>query len=190
MYESTDLSTLPSSPRDEDFQLMERILNEERFALVLTAIPDHDLSQVIHYHCKLKNLQCNIADRPKICDFYFGAMFRKGPLQIMISSNGNSPRLTRRIKDEIVAKSFDDIDVDRAVENLGYLRNKLRSEKAIGDTNEIIKQRMSWNIGATDTYSIQDWGKFSTEELNKILSFYPNKPPAHLEDHFEKLTIK
>lgn len=70
-------------------------------AMVLTAIDDPDASTRIWKYCKKLKVPANIADVPPECDFYFGSVHRDGPLQIMVSTNGNGPRLAAAIRRQI-----------------------------------------------------------------------------------------
>jgi siroheme synthase-like protein len=48
-----------------------------------------------------RNILCNAVDDPPNCDFYFGAVVRRGDLQIAISTAGESPALAQRLQREI-----------------------------------------------------------------------------------------
>lgn len=149
---------------------------KEKFKMVLTCVNNYPLSLRIWYQCKKLGIDVNLADKPAYCDFYFGSIYRQGPLQIMISTNGNSPRLCNRIKNKMLAPLFDDLDLNKAVQNLSYLRSKLRNEIHPGDKTQIIKERMEWNKKITDHYTIKEWTKFELSSIDKIVSFYPNFP--------------
>ncbi len=162
---------------EEQVQLLEEF-EKTKFNMVLTCLNDHPLSLRIWQQCKKLGIDVNLADKPAYCDFYFGSVYRQGPLQIMISTNGKSPRLCNRIKNKMLVPLFDDLDLDRAVENLGYLRMKLRSEVHPGEDVAIIKERMDWNKKITDFYAIREWCRFDKEVINKILKVYPKLPSA------------
>ena len=44
---------------------------------------------------------CNVADDPERCDFYYPAIVRRGPLQIAISTSGESPALAQQIRHKL-----------------------------------------------------------------------------------------
>lgn len=174
-----------------DMEKVEDIEKNQRFALVLSCIDDHETSKRIYYHCKRHNLCVNIADKPPICDFYFGSMFRKGSLQIMISSNGKSPRLTNKLKTQKIEPLFEKIDVDKSVDNLGRLRHKLRNEYCVGEDPVTIKKRMEWNKAVTDIFTVEEWSTMNHEMVDQLLDYYPELPTTEeLSAMFsQKMTI-
>lgn len=169
-----------------DYEKIDKYLHENRFEVVCCCIDDHKLSTKIYYQCKLAGLNANIADKPKLCDFYFGSMINKESLQIMVSTNGKSPRLLKLIKDNIL-KSLDG-DANRAIENLNAVRSKLRQKLPQEDV-KTIELRMSWIKQLTDFFSIKQWGDINIDDkiADKIVSFYPNYPPSDYEQFKELL---
>lgn len=147
-----------------------------KFKMVLTCINNYPLSLRIWQKCKSLGIDVNLADKPANCDFYFGSVYRQGPLQIMISTNGKSPRLCNRIKTKMLIPMFEDLDLEHAVENLGYLRSQLQKVYHPGDDTKVIKERMEWNRKITDFYTIQDWCAMKHESIDKILKLYPEFP--------------
>ncbi|ODV84694.1 hypothetical protein CANARDRAFT_235151 [[Candida] arabinofermentans NRRL YB-2248] len=183
MYESSN--KLPELPNDLslDTVLDDDLINQleeyhqnQRFAMVLTCLNDYQLSLKIYHIAKLQNLNINLADKPSQCDFYFGSTYRKGPLQIMISSNGQSPRFCNRLKEVKLKPVFESLDIENAVSNLGYLRGKLRKDIHPGEDVSVIKERMEWNKTITDRFSIEDWCLFKKSDVDLILKTYPNFP--------------
>ena len=43
----------------------------------------------------------NVADKPELCDFYLSSIVKKGNLKIAISTNGKSPTIAKRLKEQI-----------------------------------------------------------------------------------------
>lgn len=117
--------------------------------LVLTATDDEELSKHIHSLCKQQRIIVNVADVPPLCDFYFGSIVQRGPLQIMVSTNGKSPRLANRIRRNI-QESLPD-NVDKAISGLGKLRAELRQRSK--DQKEA-PRRMSWMVDQTDAWTM------------------------------------
>ena len=69
--------------------------------LVIAAVDDRHTSALIRQDAKEKGKLINVADTPEMCDFYLGSIVRKGNLKIAISTNGKSPTIAKRIKEEI-----------------------------------------------------------------------------------------
>jgi precorrin-2 dehydrogenase/sirohydrochlorin ferrochelatase len=72
-----------------------------KFHMVMTAIDDNPLSKSICLECRAKGVLVNIADVPPMCDFYFAAQFRRGPLQVMLSTGGMGPRIGALVRDRV-----------------------------------------------------------------------------------------
>jgi siroheme synthase-like protein len=69
--------------------------------LVISAVDDKNSSAQIRQDAKERGKLINVADTPDLCDFYLGSIVRKGNLKIAISTNGKSPTIAKRIKEEI-----------------------------------------------------------------------------------------
>merc|ERR1711977_759192 len=95
-------------------------------SMVLCAVDDPEASSQIYKLCKEKRIPANIADVPPECDFYFGSVHRDGPLQIMISTNGNGPKLANIVRRRIAAMLPD--NVGEAITKVGKLRQMLRKD--------------------------------------------------------------
>ena len=107
--------------------------------MVLTAVDDPEASTRIWKLCKERKIAANIADVPPECDFYFGSVHRDGPLQIMVSTNGNGPKLASIVRKQIAANLPESIGT--AIQKVGMLRKKLRR---VAPGNEEGPKRMQW----------------------------------------------
>jgi precorrin-2 dehydrogenase / sirohydrochlorin ferrochelatase len=107
--------------------------------MVLVAIDDPQASTRIWKLCKERRIAANIADVPSECDFYFGSVHRDGPLQIMVSTNGNGPKLASIVRKRIAASLPKDVGL--ALERVGSLRRKLRRMAPGSDEGP---KRMQW----------------------------------------------
>ena len=88
--------------------------------MVLTAIDDNPLSRTVCEMCREARVPVNVADVPPECDFYFGAQLRRGPLQVMVSTGGQGPKIGAMVRDIILRALPDDTEV--AIEGVGSLR--------------------------------------------------------------------
>jgi precorrin-2 dehydrogenase/sirohydrochlorin ferrochelatase len=73
--------------------------------LVVVATSSRQLNEQVSREAARRGVLRNAVDDPDHCDFYYGAVVRRGPLQIAISTEGCSPALAQRLKREI-AKQY------------------------------------------------------------------------------------
>lgn len=179
---------------EDNYKFIDQQVFQEVFAVVCCCIDDYELSTKIYYQCKYLRLPVNIADKPNLCDFYFGSMINQDNLQIMISTNGKSPRLSRMIKENI-AKEFEDVDLNKAIENLGLIRSRLREMILIDDDLMTIDTRMTWIKNLTDFFSLKEWSELDLippsstpphdnrfQYIDNIINFFPDYPPKDYEE--------
>lgn len=172
LYEQTATKPTLEEYNEQEYARMDAYLRDTRFELVLVAIDDPVESKKIYYKAKSLGLNVNIADVPPLCDFYFGAIFRKGSLQVMVSTNGQGPRMARLIKDKI-GDMFADYEIDKTVENIGSVRKLLR-KKFPGNTENDIKLRMEWMTKVTDMYSFKEWSLM--DDGSHLIEAFPELP--------------
>ena len=147
--------------------------------MVLTAIDDPEASTRIWKYCKKLKVPSNIADVPPECDFYFGSVHRDGPLQIMVSTNGNGPRMAAAIRRQIgetLPKGIGD-----SIKKVGMLRRKLR-KIAPGKGTEDISKRMTWMSEVCDKWSVEDFNSMDDEDMQKLVQYYGPSVVPSFED--------
>jgi precorrin-2 dehydrogenase/sirohydrochlorin ferrochelatase len=136
------------------------------YDMVLTALDDTALSRRIVGACRAIRVPVNAADIPDLCDFYFGGQVRDGPLQIMISTNGNGPRIAALIKDRVkgalTGKEGD------ALTQVGLLRAKLK-ERAPGVGGDVGRRRMRWMSRLCEQWSLEDLALLDEEAMDRLL---------------------
>lgn len=94
--------------------------------LVFGATDDDRLNQQIHADAEAKNLLCNIADRPAVCNFILPSIVRRGDLSIAISTSGKSPAFAKRVRKEL-EKQFGE-EYGTFLDLMGKIRRKLLSQ--------------------------------------------------------------
>lgn len=134
--------------------------------MVLTAIDDVEKSREICALCRERRIPVNVADIPPSCDFYFGSQIRSGPLQIMISTNGQSPKLANIIRRKIEENIPE--HAGEAIEKVGQLRSKLR-ERAPGVGGELGKKRMRWMIDVCNSWEMEELALLDDEMMVQLL---------------------
>lgn len=136
------------------------------FDMVLTAIDEPGLSSEICTICRQRRIIVNVADVPPECDFYFGSIVRRGPLQIMVSTNGKGPRIANRVRKSIERQLPD--NVADAIEGVGKLRGALR-KRADGKDVKTIDRRMDFMIRVCDRWSLDELARMDDQMREAVL---------------------
>ena len=134
--------------------------------MVLTAIDHVDLSRDIGILCRARRIPVNVADDPSYCDFYFGSQIRQGPLQIMVSTNGKSPKLAniiRRKIEECIPEG-----AGEAIDKVGLVRERLK-ERAPGVGGDVSKRRMKWMVDLCTSWELDDLASLDDRQIEKML---------------------
>lgn len=134
--------------------------------MVLTAIDDNEASLAIWADAKSLNIPINVADVPPNCDFYFGSQIRRGPLQIMVSTNGRGPKLAALIRQRLEEALPPNVEV--AIDKVGMLREKLRS-RAPGVGGRLGRERMKWMIEVCDTWDMEQLAELDDAGMQRLL---------------------
>jgi precorrin-2 dehydrogenase/sirohydrochlorin ferrochelatase len=94
-------------------------------AIVVAATSSEQLNAEIFREARKRNVLCNSVDDPKNCDFYYPAVVKRGDLQIAISTNGQSPALAQRLRQELEEQFGPEYEA--WLEDLGEARKLLNS---------------------------------------------------------------
>lgn len=98
--------------------------------LVIAATSDSRVNQQIYDDAQRRGILANVVDVPPLCDFFYPAVVRRGSLVVAVSSQGESPHLAQRVRDEI--NQLLPEKLDEAVKRIGNARRKILSEHAAG----------------------------------------------------------
>ena len=135
--------------------------------LVFAATDDAAKNAEISATAKKRSVLVNTVDSPELCDFISGAVVKRGPLQIAISTNGQCPAIASTLRGELeklYTESFGEF-----ILIAGKLRQKilLLPDIASAKKHEAIK----W-LARKETFALfLDSGKEKVwEELKKIVS--------------------
>ena len=133
--------------------------------LVIAAVNDIITSEQIRDHAHLKGRLVNIADKPALCDFYLSSVVKKGDLKIAISTNGASPTIAKRLKEQINEMMPDEIE--NVLQNMQILRNGIN-----GDFAEKVKHLNNvTSVLAAKSLTEKERQKPGTKQWQKIVAF-------------------
>ena len=91
--------------------------------LVVAATSSPALHAKIFRQARRRAVLCNVVDDPAHCDFYYGAVVRRGELQIAISTGGHSPALAQRLRKKLEKEIG--AEYEHWLEKLGDARKRL-----------------------------------------------------------------
>ena len=132
------------------------------YAMVLTAIDDAGKSREICKWCRSRRIPVNVADVPPECDFYFGSMIRRGPLQVMVSTGGQGPRLARKLRQCIEATIPE--SAGHALSRVGVLRAKLRQ---VSPEPALSAARMDWMSRICDAFPLEELARLDDATMDR-----------------------
>jgi siroheme synthase-like protein len=113
--------------------------------LVIAATNDPVLNHVVYNHAVDAGVLANAVDDPPFCDFYFGSVVRRGPLQIGISTAGESPALAQRLRQEL--ELLIDEETGPWLERLGALRREvLAQHPPVEERNKLLRMLASREV--------------------------------------------
>ena len=101
--------------------------------IVIVAVNDIPAATAIHNDARSVGLLVNVADKPELCDFYLSSIVKKGNLKIAISTNGKSPTIAKRLKEEIAGMIPD--EMENVLNDMQTLRQRMN-----GDFQEKVRQ--------------------------------------------------
>jgi precorrin-2 dehydrogenase / sirohydrochlorin ferrochelatase len=130
------------------------------FFLVIAATDDHDLNRTISLEAG-KTVLFNSVDEPELCNFYAGAVVKRGKLRVAISSEGAFPALTKKLKKEIDA--FIPLSYERLIDRLGQFRERLLRKEMPADERKRIIDRIA------ESPVIDEFLHGNEEALNRVL---------------------
>jgi precorrin-2 dehydrogenase len=91
--------------------------------LVIAATSSSGTNEAVFRACAAQGVLCNVVDDPERCDFFYPAVVRRGPLQIAVSTGGQSPALARRLRREMEQQFAP--EYGEWVEQVGAMRRQI-----------------------------------------------------------------
>lgn len=69
--------------------------------LAIVATASNRTNELIYNEAQHRGVLCNVVDVPEYCDFFYPAVVQRGDLQIAISTNGQSPSLAQKLRQQL-----------------------------------------------------------------------------------------
>lgn len=108
--------------------------------LVIGATNDENLNRRVNADAEQRNMLCNIADVPDICNFILPAIIRRGDLCIAISTSGKSPAFAKKLRKDL-EKTFGD-EYAQLLTLMGEIRKKLLAEEHAPEAHKPIFEKL------------------------------------------------
>lgn len=127
--------------------------------LAVAATDDSAIQKAVVAAARARGVLCNVVDVPELCDFTYGAVMRRGSLQIAVTTEGKFPILAQRIRDAIAADWPE--EVGPILEALAEARASLRRR---GETFEENRSRLHELLNEITLEKIQSGDQATTLE--------------------------
>lgn len=102
--------------------------------LVIAATSEPGVNEAVFREAESRGILCNAVDDIEHCHFYYGAVVQRGDLQIAISTNGKSPALAQRLRQELETEFGPEYEV--WLQWLGAAREVLRASDPRSETTK------------------------------------------------------
>jgi len=112
---------------------------DEKF-LVIGATDDEKLNRRINADAEHRNMLCNIADVPDICNFILPAIIRRKDLCVTVSTSGKSPAFAKKLRKDL-EKIFGD-EYALFLSLMGEIRKKLLAEEHAPEAHKPIFEKL------------------------------------------------
>ena len=108
--------------------------------LVIGATNDEKLNRRINADAEHRNMLCNIADVPDICNFILPAIIRRGDFCLAVSTSGKSPAFAKKLRKDL-EKTFGD-EYALFLLLMGEIRKKLLAEEHAPEAHKPIFEKL------------------------------------------------
>jgi precorrin-2 dehydrogenase/sirohydrochlorin ferrochelatase len=109
--------------------------------LVIAATSAPGVNELVFYEADARKILCNAVDDIEHCHFYYGSVVQRGDLQIAISTNGKSPALAQRLRQELETQFGAEYEV--WLEWLGAARELLRASSSASESNKTLLHHLA-----------------------------------------------
>jgi siroheme synthase-like protein len=122
--------------------------------IAIVAVNDREISESVARDAKINGVLVNVADTPDLCDFYLSSIIRKGHLKIAISTNGKSPTIAKRLKEEIGGMIPE--EMESVLDNMQTIRARMNGDfpEKVRRLNQLTEVLVAKRGGATAAATI------------------------------------
>jgi precorrin-2 dehydrogenase/sirohydrochlorin ferrochelatase len=114
-------------------------LQEAFLVIAATSVPG--VNEPVFRAAEARGILCNAVDDIEHCHFYYGAVVQRGDLQIAISTNGKSPALAQRLRQEFEEEFGPEYEA--WLEWLGAAREALRASGPSSETSKKVLHELA-----------------------------------------------
>lgn len=134
--------------------------------LVFAATDDSDVNRQVFEEADGRSILVNVVDKPGLCNFFSGAVVKRGPLRIAVSTSGCCPALAKELRRELETVYPDSWTA--YTEAAGEWRQKIL---ALDGIDEAARKTALGRLGGKDLYTLfRDYGKDRVwDELQRII---------------------
>ncbi|HUO33656.1 MAG TPA: bifunctional precorrin-2 dehydrogenase/sirohydrochlorin ferrochelatase [Candidatus Acidoferrum sp.] len=126
--------------------------------LAIAATSDPTVNLLVFLESRQRGVLCNSVDDPPHCEFYFPAVVRRGDLQFAISTAGESPALSQRLRIEL-DESLDD-GLGDWLREIGERRREILASEPPSEARKLrlrgLASRESWEAWQAQKSSKQE----------------------------------
>ena len=102
--------------------------------LVIGATDRDDVNERVSEDARKRRIPVNIVDEPARCTFTVPSVFRRGDLQIAVSTGGKSPALARRVREDLEKRYGPEYET--LLKIMGTLRERILARKTPWEDNK------------------------------------------------------
>lgn len=130
------------------------------YFLVIAATNDHDLNRAISREAG-RTILFNSVDEPDLCNFYAGAVIKRGKLRVALSTSGAFPALAKKLKKDI--DGFIPLSYERLLDRLSDYRGDFLKREMPEDERKRIIDRIAGSS------AIDEFLRGNEEPLTRML---------------------
>ena len=134
------LETMAGHPNVSLFQRPYRSGDLDGKFLVIGATDDMALNRRISADAESRQMLCNIADVPEVCNFILPSVIRQGDFVLTISTSGKSPAFAKHLRRQL--QDAYGVEYARFLQLMGGIRKRLLAEDHAPEAHKHIFQQL------------------------------------------------